>query len=504
MLRPPPEPLLPTPELFLDGAFVPSSDGNRRGVLCPATGRTLLEVAEATGADVDRALRAARNAFDHGPWPRATPRERAAVLERVAASLERDLERFAALETLDTGKPLAESRDDVTQVAEVFRYYAALIRIDGGHVNRAEGAVLSLTLARPAGVVALITPWNYPLLQASWKVAPALAAGCAFVLKPSELTPLTTLALAEALAEAGLPAGVANVVLGAGASVGAALVEDPRTDMVSFTGGLATGRRIARAAAERAAKVALELGGKNPNIVLADADLEAAADHALEAVFFHAGQVCSAGSRLLVAESVHDELVERIEGRVATIRLGVGWDPATEMGPLISAEHRETVEAYVRLAQEEGARLRLGGGRPTDPALAGGCFLEPTLLLDLPPGGRVAREEIFGPVLTIERVRGLDEALARADATDTGLAAGVWTRDLATALAAAERLRFGTVWWNDFHPYFPEAPWGGFKTSGVGRELGRDGLREFQEPQHLYLDARPSRSDAFGRGEAKR
>lgn len=500
----PPEPMFPTPELFVDGAFVPSADGARRSVVCPTTGRTLAEVAEGGAADADRAVRAALTAFDHGPWPRATPRERAALLERVADLLERDRERFAALETLDTGKTLGESRDDVTQVADVFRYFAALIRVDGGHVNRAEGAVLSLTLARPAGVVALITPWNYPLLQASWKVAPALAAGCTFVLKPSELTPLTTLALAETLAEAGLPSGVANVVTGAGTSVGAALVEDPRVEMVSFTGGLATGRRVAQAAAQRAAKVALELGGKNPNIVLADADLDAAADHALEAVFFHAGQVCSAGSRLLVADEVHDELVERIAGRVAAIRLGAGWDPATEMGPLISAEHRAKVEGYVRLAQEEGAELRLGGRRPADPGLGDGWYLEPTLLLGLPPDGRVAREEVFGPVLTVERVRDLDDALARADATDTGLAAGVWTRELATALAAAERLRFGTVWWNDFHPYFPEAPWGGFKTSGVGRELGRAGLREFQEEQHLYLNGRPGRSDAFGRGGARR
>ena len=496
----PPEPRLPPTDPLIAGAFAPSGAGARRDVLCPATGRTLARVAECDAYDVERAVSAARRAFDHGPWSRTTPRARASALERLAALLERDAERIAALETLDTGKPLAESRDDLAQVVDVFRYYAAVVRTDAGHVNRAEGSTLSLTLARPAGVVALITPWNYPLLQASWKVAPALAAGCTFVLKPSELTPLTTLALAELLVEAELPPGVANVVTGAGAAVGAPLVADRRVDMVSFTGGIATGRRIAAAAAERAATVALELGGKNPNIVLADADLEVATDHALNAVFFHAGQVCSAGSRLLVHERVHDELVGRLAERIARIRLGVGWDAATEMGPLIGVDHRAKVEGYVALALEEGARLVAGGARPDDPDLAPGAFLLPTLLLDLPPEGRVAREEIFGPVLTVERVRDLDEALARADATDTGLAAGVWTRDLATALHAAERLRFGTVWWNDFHPYFPEAPWGGFKTSGVGRELGRSGLREFQEEQHLYLNARPQRSDAFGRG----
>jgi betaine-aldehyde dehydrogenase len=497
---PAPTPTLPTADLFIDGAFGAGATGERREVRCPATGRVLVSVTEADADDARRATTAARRAFDQGGWPRATPRERAAVLERAAAILERDAERIAALETLDTGKPLAESRDDLAQVADVFRYYAALIRTEAGEVNRAEGAALSLTLRRPAGVVAMITPWNYPLLQASWKVAPALAAGCTFVLKPSELTPLTTLALAEVLAEAGLPAGVANVVTGSGATVGGALVADPRVDVVSFTGGLATGRLIARAAAERAARVALELGGKNPNIVLADADLAVAADRALDAVFFHAGQVCSAGSRLLVDERVHDELVASVCERAERIRLGVGWDPATEMGPLISAEHREKVEGYVALALAEGARLAVGGARPAEPGLAAGAFLRPTVITDLPSDGRVAREEIFGPVLTVERVAGLDDALARANATDTGLAAGVWTRELKTALTAAERLRFGTVWWNDFHPYFPEAPWGGFKASGVGRELGRSGLREFQEEQHLYLQADPRPSGSFGRG----
>lgn len=496
----PPEVSLPPCDAFIAGSFVLSLSGERRNVVCPATGRVLASVAECAEADVERAVASARHAFDCGPWPRATPRERAAVLERVATLLERDGERIATLETLDTGKPLAESRDDLRQVADVFRYYAALIRVEGGQVNRAEGATLSLTIARPAGAVALITPWNYPLLQASWKVAPALAAGCTFVLKPSELTPLTTLALAELLAESGLPEGVANVVLGSGTEVGAPLVGDPRIDMVSFTGGLATGRRVAAAASARAAKVALELGGKNPNIVLADADLDVACDHALNAVFFHAGQVCSAGSRLLVAEPVYGELVERLHERIARIRLGAGWDAASEMGPLIGSEHRTKVEGYVALALKEGARLAIGGARPADPDLAEGAFMLPTLLLDVPPEGRVAREEIFGPVLTVEPVRDVAEAIARANATNTGLAAGLWTRCPATALRAAEQLRFGTVWWNDFHPYFPEAPWGGFRTSGVGRELGLSGLREFQEEQHLYLNAAPERSKAFGCG----
>jgi betaine-aldehyde dehydrogenase len=499
----PPTPHLPAAGSRIGGAVVAAADGRTRDVVNPATGERLARAAEAGRDAAASAVSAARRAFDHGAWPRETPQARARTLERVADGVERDAERLALLETLDTGKPLAESRDDIAQVAAVFRYYAALLRTQTGDVNPVPEGALSLTLHRPAGVAVMITPWNYPLLQASWKVAPGLAAGCTFVLKPSELTPLTTLALADLLQEAGVPDGVANVVTGSGAELGAALVADERIDMISFTGGLATGRTIARTAADRAVKVALELGGKNPNIVLADADLEVAVDRALDAVFFHAGQVCSAGSRLLLDDAVHDEVVDEIARRAARIRLGFGWEDGVEMGPLISHEHREKVEGYVALAQQEGAVLRVGGARPDDARLAAGSYLLPTVLTGLPEGGRVAREEIFGPVLTVERVHGLDDALRRANATDTGLAAAVWTRDPGTALEAARRLRFGTVWWNDFHPYFPEAPWGGFKTSGVGRELGHAGLREYQEEQHLYLNLRPRVGRAFGAKEAR-
>jgi betaine-aldehyde dehydrogenase len=494
----PPTPRLPDAGLRVGGATLAADDGRTRAIVNPATGDVLAHVPEAGHAEAAAAVTTARRAFDDGPWPRTSPQARARVLERVADALEGDAERFAALETLDTGKPLAESRDDIDQVGGVFRYYAALLRSQTGDVNPVPAGALSLTLHRPAGVAVMITPWNYPLLQASWKIAPGLAAGCAFVMKPSELTPLTTLALMDLLQEAGVPDGVANVVTGSGSELGAALVADERIDMISFTGGLAAGRVIARAAAERAVKVALELGGKNPNIVLADADVGVAADRALEAVFFHAGQVCSAGSRLLLDDAVHDEMVEAILARAARIRLGFGWESGTEMGPLISDDHRARVEDYVTLAQQEGAELRLGGTRPREERLAGGSYLLPTVLTGLPGDGRVAREEIFGPVLTVERVQGLDDAVRRANATDTGLAAAIWTRDAGTALAAAARLRFGTVWWNDFHPYYPEAPWGGFKTSGVGRELGPDGLREYQEAQHVYLNLQPRARGAFG------
>ncbi|MDZ7799786.1 MAG: aldehyde dehydrogenase family protein [Trueperaceae bacterium] len=494
----PTAPRLPQAALQIDGQFLPAEQGQTRPTLDPATGRTLLKVPEADAHDVDAALRAARRAFDDGPWPTTPVQTRARLLERVADAIEQQTDELAWLETLDTGKTLIESRADMDQIAQVFRYYAAEIRTSRGDVNPVPTDALSLTMHEPLGVVAMITPWNYPLLQASWKIAPALAAGCTFVLKPSELTPLSTLRFGEMLEEAGLPAGVANVVTGAGGTVGAAMTEDPRVDLISFTGGIVTGRRIAAAASQHVTRIALELGGKNPNVVLEDADLDLATDHALNAVYYHAGQVCSAGSRLLVHEDLQGALVERILDRARRIRMGFGWENETEMGPVISAEHRDKVEGYVRLAQEEGAELVLGGGRPTDPRFADGTFLEPTVLTGLPHDGRVAREEIFGPVLTVETFADDFEAVRLASDTPTGLAAGVFTRDATRAVRMARRLPFGTVWINDFHPYYPEAPWGGFKQSGIGRELGRAGLREYQEEKHLYWNLDPAPAEWFG------
>ncbi|MEX2534439.1 MAG: aldehyde dehydrogenase family protein [Trueperaceae bacterium] len=497
-LEVPINPRLPQAKLQIAGNAVDSTGGRSRAVLNPATGGTIVEVPDATREDVGLAVAAARDAFESGPWPQTGAQDRSRLLHRVADLLERDVQEFAQLETLNTGKTLTESRADMTDISGVFRYFAALIATQTGSVNPVPANALSFTVHEPLGVVGMITPWNYPLLQAAWKIAPALAAGCTFVLKPSELTPLTTLRFTELLNEAEVPAGVANVVLGAGGEVGAALVEHAQVDMVSFTGGLETGRVISRAAADRVKRVALELGGKNPNIVFADAPFEAAVDKALEAVFFHAGQVCSAGSRLLVESSIHDRFVEALLERARRIRLGFGWEVETEMGPLISTGHREKVEGYIRLAQEEGAKLLLGGKRPADPRLAQGCYLEPTILGGLPSHGRVAHEEIFGPVLTVETFDTAEQAVRLANDTDTGLAAAVWTNDTPKGMAVARRLRFGTVWLNDFHPYYPQAPWGGYKQSGVGRELGLTGLREYQEEKHLYLNLDVKAAGWFG------
>ena len=492
------------PDLYIDGRWRPAQRGNQRDVIDPFDGAAIRTVGDGDADDARAAIAAARAAFDGGAWPRLPGAERGRVLARVAELIERDREELAGLETADTGKTLVESRMDMDDIAGVFRYYAGLADKDAGEVVAAPSAtVRSVVYREPIGVTAQISPWNYPLLQASWKLAPALAAGCTLVAKPSELTPLTTLKTFELLDEAGVPAGVANLVLGAGDPVGAELAASDDVDLVSFTGGIATGRQVMRAATGNVKRVALELGGKNPNIVFADADLDTAIDYALLAVFLHAGQVCSAGARLLVERPVADRVVAELVERTRRIRLGRGTDPETEMGPLISAAHRAKVEGYVDEAVAEGAQVAVGGRRPADPGLADGFFYEPTILLGCRPDQRIIQEEVFGPVLTVEVFDTEDEALALANGTSYGLAGAVWTRDVARAERATRALRLGTVWVNDYHPYYPQAPWGGFKQSGIGRENGRMGLEEYQEAKHVSTNLEPAPTGWFGGGSPR-
>jgi betaine-aldehyde dehydrogenase len=475
--------------LFIDGEWVASGDGTCSPVVNPSDGSVVTEVDVATDEQVQAAIAAARRAFDETEWPRTSPAERAALLDRIADLLERDLDDLARAETLNTGKALRESRIDIGDVIKVFRYYADLVVDEdaGRPVDAGSPTVVSRVVHEPIGVCGLIGPWNYPLLQMSWKVAPALAAGNTIVMKPAMLTPLTTIHLTRLLEEAGTPPGV-----------GQALGDSPDVDLVSLTGGLVAGRALMRGAAANVKRVALELGGKSPNIVFADADFETAVDNALTAAFVHSGQVCSAGCRAIVEAPIYDAFVSAIAERADAIRLGAGTDPATETGALISADHRAKVEANVARAIEDGARLVAGGGRPTEPGLQSGFYYRPTVFADVRPEMRIVREEVFGPVLTVERFESEDEAVALANDTDYGLAGAVWTADTERAERVASRLRAGTVWINDYNVYVPQAEWGGFKRSGIGRELGPSGLDEYREAKHIWQNTAPGPSGWFG------
>ncbi|MDX6758259.1 aldehyde dehydrogenase family protein [Streptomyces sp. F8] len=482
------------------GSWRAALAGDSREVIDPADGLPFAVVAEGRAEDADAAVASARAAFDGGAWPHTPVAGRAALLRRVASLLIRDREELALLESRDAGKTVAEGRIDVDCVADAFRYFADLVLADGAGrvVDAGSETVHSVVVHEPVGVCALITPWNYPLLQASWKIAPALAAGNTFVVKPSELTPLTTVALVALLTEAGLPPGVANLVTGAGQTVGARLAEHPDVDLVSFTGGLASGIKVAQAAAPGVKKVALELGGKNPNVVFADAcetpaGFDTAVDQALNAAFIHSGQVCSAGGRLIIEESVRERFVAELARRADRIRLGRGTEKGVECGPLVSLAQLERTEGYVVSALADGAVLRSGGARPRPSEVRpeGGYFYEPTVLDRCHRRMRVVREEVFGPVLTVETFRTEDEAVSLANDTEYGLAGAVWTADAGRARRVAGKLRHGTVWINDFHPYLPQAEWGGFGKSGIGRELGPSGLAEYRESKHIYQNLAP-------------
>ena len=489
-------------DLYIDGTWTTGSGGTA-DVINPFDASVAAVVDQAGVDDVDRAVAAARTAFDTGPWRTTPAPARAVILRRISELLVRDKESIAHTETLDTGKTLKESRIDVDDVTAVFRYYADLADKDAGRVvDTGMDHVLSRVVHEPVGVCALITPWNYPLLQLSWKVAPALAAGNTMVIKPSEVTPLTSVLLVRLCEEAGVPPGVVNIVLGDGRSVGAPLTEHDDVDMVSFTGGLATGQAIIRASAATVKRVAVELGGKNPNIMFADTPLDLAADWAMTAVFLHSGQVCSAGARLIVEESIHDELVAEITKRAEKIRLGNGLDENSEVGPLVSAAHRAKIEDFVASAQAAGATLVTGGHRPQDPELRRGFFYPPTILTGVRRDMRVIREETFGPIMTVETFRTEAEAIELGNDTEYGLAGAVWTPDMAKAHRVAGALRHGTVWINDYHPYVPAAEWGGMKRSGNGRELGPTGLAEYQEHKHIWHNTDPAPSRWFS-GEGR-
>lgn len=488
-----------TQHMLIDGKWVAAQSGATRTIINPHDASAVATVAEGDRTDAQAAINAARRAFDEGDWRTQSNAYRADIVRKLAAAVRDNADELARLETLDTGKTLTESAWDMSDIADVFDYYAQLGAQDSDQILKSPNPNSSSTLVHePIGVCALICPWNYPLLQASWKLAPALVAGCTVVLKPSELTPLTSLRFCELAQAAGVPAGVLNLVLGPGATVGAQMAENESVDLVSFTGGVNTGQTIMRAAAGNLKRIALELGGKNPHIIFDDVDLDLAVDHALNAVFFHAGQVCSAGTRLLVQDGICDAFTEGLLARMRKIKLGNGLAEGTQMGPLISAEHRDGVAARVAAAHTEGARLLLGGQAPSDPTLAQGFYYLPTLFTDCHGQMDVVRDEVFGPVITIERFSTEDEALKRANDTEYGLSAGFRTQDPARIERMSRGLRFGTVWVNDYNIYFAQAPWGGFKRSGIGRELGAAGLDEYREVKHIYQSHSPEALNWFG------
>jgi acyl-CoA reductase-like NAD-dependent aldehyde dehydrogenase len=477
-------------KLFIGGKWVESASGKTFDTIDPSTGEVLARVAEGGAEDIDRAVAAARKAHESGVWRDLPPTERAKALWRAGDLIEERANEFAQLESLDNGMPINDALVfKVPLAAATFRYYAGWVtKLDGGTQSLSlPGKFLSYTLRQPVGVVGQIIPWNEPLLMASWKVAPALACGNTVVLKPSEETPLTALLLAEILQEAEIPAGVINVVPGFGETAGARLAAHPHVDKIAFTGSTEVGKLIAKTAAETNLKrVSLELGGKSPNIVFADADLARAVSGAFMGIFLNSGQICSAGSRLYVQEKVYEQTVDELTRSIENLQLGPGIDSMTQMGPLVSQTQMDRVLGYISIGNKEGARLVTGGKRAT--GHGAGFFVEPTVFADVEGKMRIAREEIFGPVLAAIPFFDEEDLIAKANDTMYGLAAGVWTSDVKRAHRVAHALQAGTVYVNCYHMFDPAAPWGGFKQSGWGRELGPYALDLYTEIKNVIVD----------------
>jgi aldehyde dehydrogenase (NAD+) len=474
-------------QLLIDNVWRDAAGGKTMEVVNPATEEVIATVASADKSDVDEAVKAARAALN-GPWGKMSARERGRLVSKLADRLLERADEVAKLETLHNGKPIFESRQiEIPAAAECFEYYAGWADKIMGETIPVKGNYLTYTLREPLGVVAAIVPWNFPLLLAAWKVAPALACGNVVILKPASQTPLTAIALGEIAVEVGLPPGVLNIITGPGSSVGRAIVEHPGIDKIAFTGDTSTGKGIMRAAADTLKRITLELGGKSPNIVLADADLDAALRGATTGIFYGKGEVCAAGSRLLVDSSIKSEFMDKLAARVRKMVAGDPLDPKTRYGALASKKQLETVQRYVEIAKKEGATLVAGGER-ADIGTGKGYFFQPTVFDNVAPDATISREEIFGPVLATIAFADLDEAIARANESQYGLAAAVWTRDIKKAHYVARKLQAGTVWINTYNVYDTAAPFGGYKASGFGREMSSHALEHYTQVKSVWVD----------------